>query len=126
MCTQPVAKKFCRESYSDPDAVYEKLKSLGMDLVTITDHDSIDGALDLLNQRPDLGDVIVGEEVSCRFPDDEVVVHLAVYGMTESLHRELQPLRGLARGEEHPGHVSPIRHRGDASRPAAEHEEAAG
>ena len=38
-------------------------------------------------------DVIVGEEVTCWLPDDRIEVHLAVYGMTEALHRELQPLR---------------------------------
>jgi hypothetical protein len=42
MCTIPVARRFCRESYTDADAVYERLKRLGMDLVTVTDHDSID------------------------------------------------------------------------------------
>jgi predicted metal-dependent phosphoesterase TrpH len=64
-----------------------------MDLVAFTDHDSIGGALELLHDRPDLSDVIVGEELSCRLPDGRVEVHLAVYGMTESLHRDLQPLR---------------------------------
>ena len=38
-------------------------------------------------------DVIVGEEVSCRLPDGDIEVHLGVYGMTEALHRDLQPLR---------------------------------
>jgi predicted metal-dependent phosphoesterase TrpH len=65
-----------------------------MDLVVFTDHDSIGGALELLNERPDLSDVIIGEEVSCRLPDGDIDVHLAVYGMTEALHRDLQPLRG--------------------------------
>ena len=65
-----------------------------MDLVTITDHDSIDGCLELLDRCPDLEDFIIGEEVSCRFPDGDIEVHLGVYGMTEALHRELQPLRG--------------------------------
>ena len=31
--------------------------------------------------------------MSCRLPDGDVEVHLGVYGMTEALHRELQPLR---------------------------------
>ena len=44
---------------------------------------------------PDLTDVIVGEEVSCRLPDGHIEVHLAVYGMTEALHRDLQPLGGI-------------------------------
>jgi predicted metal-dependent phosphoesterase TrpH len=83
-----------RDCYSRPADVYRVAKARGMDLVAFTDHDSIDGALDLLDARPDLAaEIIVGEEVSCRLPDGDLQVHLAVYGMTEALHRELQPLR---------------------------------
>ena len=82
-----------RDCYSKPADVYRTAKARGMDLVAFTDHDSIGGALELLDARPDLRDVIVGEEVSCLLPDGDVVVHLAVYGMTEALHRDLQPLR---------------------------------
>jgi predicted metal-dependent phosphoesterase TrpH len=73
--------------------VYRVAKARGMDLVAITDHDSIDGALELLSAYPDRDDVIVGEEVSCWLPDGQIEVHFGVYGMTEALHRELQPLR---------------------------------
>ena len=38
-------------------------------------------------------EVIVGEEVSCWMPESRIEVHFGVYGMTESLHRDLQPLR---------------------------------
>jgi predicted metal-dependent phosphoesterase TrpH len=82
-----------RDCYSTPEAVYRVAKARGMDLVAITDHDSIDGALELLEARPDADDVIVGEEVSCWLPDGNVEVHLGVYGMTEALHRDIQPLR---------------------------------
>jgi len=82
-----------RDCYSPPADVYRVARARGMDLVAFTDHDSIDGALELLNDRPDCRDVIIGEEVSCRFPDADIEVHLAVYGVTESLHRDLQPLR---------------------------------
>ena len=82
-----------RDCYSSPADVYRVAKARGMDFVTFTDHDSISGALELLNARPGLDDVIVGEEVSCLLPDGGVQVHLAVYGMTEALHRDLQPLR---------------------------------
>ena len=83
-----------RDCYSRPADVYRVAKARGMDLVAFTDHDSIGGALELLNERPDLEpEVIVGEEVSCRLPDGDLQVHLAVYGMTEALHRDLQPLR---------------------------------
>jgi len=82
-----------RDCYSRPFDVYLTAKSRGMDLVAITDHDSIDGALELLEQLPDSRDVIVGEEVSCWFPDTDIEVHLGVYGMTEALHRNIQPVR---------------------------------
>ena len=83
-----------RDCYSRPADVYRVAKARGMDLVAFTDHDSIGGALELLNARPDLApEVIVGEEVSCRLPDGGLQVHLAVYGMTEALHRDVQRLR---------------------------------
>jgi predicted metal-dependent phosphoesterase TrpH len=82
-----------RDCYSPPQAVYRIAKARGMDLVTITDHDTIDGALELLERQPGARDVIVGEEVSCRFPDVGIPVHLGVYGITEELHRDVQPLR---------------------------------
>jgi predicted metal-dependent phosphoesterase TrpH len=80
-----------RDCYSDPIDVYRRAKARGMDLVAITDHDSIDGALELVSRLPNPHDVIVGEEVSCWH--GAVEVHLGVYGMSESLHREIQPLR---------------------------------
>ena len=83
-----------RDCYSTPDAVYRTAKARGMDLVCITDHDSIGGALELLDRRPDTSDIIVGEEVTCRLPEGDVEVHIAAYGVSEALHRDLQDLRG--------------------------------
>ena len=83
-----------RDCYSKPVDVYRMARARGMDLVCITDHDSIDGALELLTLRPDAGDVIVGEEITCRLPDGNVEVHIAAYDMTEALHRDVQHLRG--------------------------------
>ena len=83
-----------RDCYSPPEAVYRTAKARGMDFVTITDHDSIDGCLELLDRHPDLDDFFVSEEVSCRFPGTRLDVHLGVYGLDEPLHRELQRLRG--------------------------------
>jgi len=82
-----------RDCYSKPEDIYRVAKGRGMDLVTITDHDSIDGCLELLDRRPDARDIFVSEEVSCRLPDGDIEVHLGVYGLDERLHRELQPLR---------------------------------
>ena len=53
-----------RESYNSVEGVYRRAKARGMDLVTITDHDTIDGAL-LIADRPD---VIVGCEVTACSP----------------------------------------------------------
>lgn len=82
-----------RDCYSKPADVYRTAKARGMDLVALTDHDSIDGCLDFLSSHPGVRDFIVGEEVSCRFPDADIEVHFGVYEMTERLHRDLQPLR---------------------------------
>jgi predicted metal-dependent phosphoesterase TrpH len=83
-----------RDCYSSPWDVYRVAKARGMDIVAITDHDSIEGALELLDRLPNADDVIVGEEVSCRFPDGDLEIHLGVYGVTEALHLEIQSLRG--------------------------------
>jgi len=81
-----------RDCYSDPFDVYAVAKRRGMDIVTITDHDSIDGCLEFLSRYPDAPDFLVGEEVSCRHGD--LQIHLGVYGTNETIHAELQPLRG--------------------------------
>ncbi len=83
----------CRDSYSRPVDVYRTAKQRGMDLVTITDHDSIDGCLELLNRLGDLPDFVVGEEVSAFLPEFQHTVHVGVYGLNETQHREIQKLR---------------------------------
>jgi len=67
-----------------------------MDLVTITDHDSLDGCLELLDRLGDLQDFITGEEVIATFPQFNHTVHLGVYGLNEAQHREIQRLRSNA------------------------------
>jgi predicted metal-dependent phosphoesterase TrpH len=67
-----------------------------MDLVTITDHDSLDGCLELLDRLGERPDFITGEEVSATFPEFNHTVHLGVYGLNEAQHREIQRLRSNA------------------------------
>ena len=86
----------CRDSYSSPLAVYRTAKKRGMDLVTITDHDSIDGCLELLNRHP-VEDFLIGEEVTTYVPEFGHRIHIGVYGITESQHRDIQKLRGDVR-----------------------------
>ncbi len=77
----------------EPEEVYDLAKVRGMDFVTITDHDTIDGCKRVLDARGDLPDFIVGEEVSVRFPEDGTVVHVNVFDIDESQHREIQRVR---------------------------------
>jgi len=79
-----------RESYNRPEAVYRLAKARGMDLVAITDHDCIAGALSLAD-RPD---VVVGCEVTACFPADGVRVHLTVLDLTERQFLEIDRRRG--------------------------------
>jgi predicted metal-dependent phosphoesterase TrpH len=88
----------CRDCYSQPLDVYRTAKRRGMDLVTITDHDSIDGGLELLNRLGELPDFILGEEVSTYFPEFRHEVHIGVYDLNEAQHLEIQKLR--PNGEE--------------------------
>ena len=88
MCTVPGLRRICRESYSDPREVYETLKRRGMDLVTITDHDSIDAA-ESLRRYPDF---FLSEEVSALSPSG-TEMHIGVYDIQEHHHAELQRRR---------------------------------
>src|SRR5262249_21837597 len=88
MCNTPGLSRVCRESYNDPQDVYNRLKRLGMSIVTMTDHDSID-AIEVLRQYPDF---FLSEEVTARMPSG-TEMHLGVYGITERDHVEIQRRR---------------------------------
>ncbi len=78
-----------QESYTEPKDLYERLLRRGMSLVTITDHDSIQGCLEIAH----LPYTIISEEVSARFPENGAIVHVLTYGITEAQHDDLQRLR---------------------------------
>ena len=88
MCTTPFVGKFCRESYNDPELVYELLGKRGMDLFTLTDHDSIEGAERLRRHA----NFFLSEELTCRMPSG-TEVHVGVYDITERQHAQLQQRR---------------------------------
>ncbi|MBV9490074.1 MAG: glycosyltransferase [Verrucomicrobia bacterium] len=77
------------DSYSDPRQLYKKVKEKGMTFVTFTDHNRIDGCLEIA----DLPGVFLSEEVTARFPEDQTAVHLLVWNLTEAQHREIQGLK---------------------------------
>jgi glycosyltransferase involved in cell wall biosynthesis/predicted metal-dependent phosphoesterase TrpH len=78
------------ECATPPDEVYELAKRRGMDFVTITDHDTIDGCLELAD-RPDC---FVSEELTARFAGEPQAVHVLCYGITPGDHEWLQAHAG--------------------------------
>ena len=88
LCDTPFLSRFCRESYVDPETLREVLRGRGMNLVTITDHDSIDGALALRRHA----DCFLSEEVTCRMPSG-TTIHMGVYDLSEHQHYHIQQRR---------------------------------
>jgi glycosyltransferase involved in cell wall biosynthesis/predicted metal-dependent phosphoesterase TrpH len=78
------------ECATPPEEVYELAKRRGMDFVTITDHDTIDGCLALAD-RPDC---FVSEELTARFAGEPQAVHVLCYGITPGDHEWLQAHAG--------------------------------
>ncbi len=78
------------ECATEPEEVYELAKRRGMDFVTITDHDTISGALELAD-RPD---TFVSEELTVHFKREPQAVHVLCYGITPADHDWLQAHNG--------------------------------
>ncbi|HEY3191958.1 MAG TPA: glycosyltransferase [Solirubrobacterales bacterium] len=74
------------ECATPPEEVYELAKRRGMDFVTITDHDTIDGCLEIA----DRGDVFISEELTAWFRGEPQAVHLICLGITPHDHASLQ------------------------------------
>lgn len=88
--SQWILKKLgCPESFTEPLQIYRIAKRRGMSFVTITDHNTIDGALEIAH----LSDVFVSEEVTTYFPEDECKLHVLVYDIDERIHTDIQKLR---------------------------------
>jgi len=77
------------ECATDPLEVYDLAKARGMDFVTITDHDTIDGALALGH----LADTFISEELTASFKGEPQAVHVLCYGITPDDHAWLQANR---------------------------------
>jgi predicted metal-dependent phosphoesterase TrpH len=83
-------RKFnCPESYTSPDYLYHTARSRGMDYVTISDHNSINGALEIAH----LPGVFVSSEITSYFPENSCKVHVVVLNITESQFRRIIELR---------------------------------
>jgi glycosyltransferase involved in cell wall biosynthesis len=79
----------CGESYTPPRRIYDIARARGMNYVTITDHDTISGALEIAH----LPQAFISEEISAFFPDDRCEIHVLAWNITEAQHREISRLR---------------------------------
>lgn len=80
-----------RESYTDPERVYALAKKRGARFVTLTDHNTIDGALELAARHP--ADCFVSTEATTYFPEDGCKVHVLCYGITPAQFNAIQKAR---------------------------------
>src|SRR5215467_13625808 len=99
------------ESYTEPERLYRVCRARGMDFVTISDHNTVEGALRIAH----LPGAFLSVEVTTRFEEDDVPLHVLVWNLSEEDHRDLQPYRpsvvelvaflrerGLVHGLAHP------------------------
>ena len=74
------------ECATPPEEVYELAKRRGMDFVTITDHDTIDGVVEIAGRA----DVFISEELTARFRGEPQAVHVLCFDITRADHEWLQ------------------------------------
>ncbi len=79
----------CPESFTPPRELYKTMREKGMTAVTITDHNSIDGCLEIA----DLPNTFLSDEVTTYFPKDRCKLHVLVYDISESQHKDIQIAR---------------------------------
>lgn len=79
----------CPESFTDPVQLYNIAKNKEMSRVTITDHNTIEGCLELSH----LPDTFISEEVTTYFPDTGCKLHVLVYNIDEHIHEDIQKVR---------------------------------
>jgi len=77
------------ESFTEPERIYHVARRRGMTLVTISDHNTLDGALRIAH----LPGTFLSVEVTTRFPEDDVPLHVLVWNLTEEDHVDLQQYR---------------------------------
>lgn len=79
----------CPESFTEPARIYATARSRGMNLVTISDHNTILGALEIAH----LDGAFVSEEITTYFPEDRCKLHVLAYDITEAHHDDFQKVR---------------------------------
>ncbi|MEM7228116.1 MAG: glycosyltransferase [Planctomycetota bacterium] len=77
------------ECFVEPAAVYERAIAHGMDFVTISDHNVIDGALEIAH----LPNTFISCEVTAHFPENGAGLHILVSGINEKQFEMIDRLR---------------------------------
>jgi len=77
------------DSCTEPLDLYAQLRERGMDFVTITDHDCIDGCLAISNKPQ----TFISEQVTTYFPQDPCKVHVLVWGISPAQHQDISVFR---------------------------------
>ncbi|HVC93983.1 MAG TPA: glycosyltransferase [Pirellulales bacterium] len=78
------------ESFVEPLDIYATARERGMRFVTVSDHNRIDGALDIAH----LPGTFISSEITTYFPEDGCKIHCLVSGISEAQFREIQQIRG--------------------------------
>jgi len=77
------------ECFVEPQDIYERGRAHGMDFITISDHNSIRGALDIAH----LPGALISVEITTYFPDDACKIHCLATGLDERQFEMIQELR---------------------------------
>ncbi|MBT3807492.1 MAG: glycosyltransferase [Desulfobacula sp.] len=80
-----------RESYTDIDSLYHQAKQSGMDFVTVTDHNTIEGGLELIEKYPE--DTFLSVEVTTYFPENNCKIHVLVFDITPEQFLKINTIR---------------------------------
>ena len=77
------------DSCTEPLDLYAQLRERGMDFITITDHDCIDGCLAIADKPQ----TFISEQVTTYFPQDSCKLHLLVWGIAPAQHQDISVFR---------------------------------
>ncbi|HDO36270.1 MAG TPA: hypothetical protein ENH07_08255, partial [Nitrospirae bacterium] len=84
-----IRKVNCPESYTTPEFIYKTAAEKGMSWVTITDHNTINGALEIAH----LPGTFISVEATSYFPEDGCKIHVVALDITEDSFKDVMGLR---------------------------------
>lgn len=79
----------CPESFTSPAFIYKTARQKGMDYVTITDHNNIQGSLEIAH----LPGTFISAEITTYFPEEGCSLHVVVLHISEGQFQDIMHLR---------------------------------